>query len=322
MKVQNQGETAKDSFHTPAKSQFAPRPFAPQVEVREPPSAESLERAARFGISFADVDIFPRPVVQPKLVVGPVGDRCEREADRVARQVVERISSSDQESVPMQEELEDEDELDLEEGEELRRKVTGIGLAEGAEVGPELESAIQRAQGSGQPLSDGVRQPMERAFGADFRGVRVHTDGEADSLNRSLQARAFTTGRDIFLRRGEYHPASSEGQRLLAHELTHVVQQNRGSVHRAHTQSRRLTNVAVDHFSYNVIQRGIHNLDDMNYYDSDIYGITDKTSTNTDEVIYVGQTAQELFSRFYQHATDVGESDQPWNTAEDFEKPN
>jgi hypothetical protein len=69
---------------------------------------------------------------------------------------------------------------------------------------------------------------MERSFGADFSGVRVHADAEADSLNRSVQARAFTTGHDLFFRRGEYNPQSRSGQELIAHELTHVVQQNGG----------------------------------------------------------------------------------------------
>jgi ribonuclease HI len=66
---------------------------------------------------------------------------------------------------------------------------------------------------------------MDRAFGSDFSGVRVHTDDRADRLNRSLDARAFTTGKDVFFRQGEYQPGSPAGNKLLAHELTHVVQQ-------------------------------------------------------------------------------------------------
>jgi len=99
-------------------------------------------------------------------------------------------------------------------------------------IDTDLESAIHRERSGGRPLPEGVRQLMERAFGADFGGVRVHADVEADSLNRSLQARAFTTGQDVFFRQGEYRPTSSEGQKLLAHELTHVVQQNGGVVQR------------------------------------------------------------------------------------------
>ena len=95
------------------------------------------------------------------------------------------------------------------------------------EVTPEFEQAIQSARGSGQPLDSNVRAQMEPAFGADFSSVRVHTDNRADSLNRTVDARAFTTGRDIFFRQGEYKPGSTNGERLIAHELTHVVQQKR-----------------------------------------------------------------------------------------------
>ena len=75
-----------------------------------------------------------------------------------------------------------------------------------------------------------MRSSMEQAFGADFSGVRVHTDSRSDGLNQSIQARAFTTGQDIIFRQGEYQPGNRGGQELLAHELTHVVQQNGGAV--------------------------------------------------------------------------------------------
>ena len=91
---------------------------------------------------------------------------------------------------------------------------------------PDLEASINQARGGGQGMADNIRQPMEQAFGADFSGVKVHTDGQSDQLNRSIQARAFTTGQDVFFRQGEYNPGSRGGQELLAHELTHVVQQN------------------------------------------------------------------------------------------------
>lgn len=92
-------------------------------------------------------------------------------------------------------------------------------------VEPEVEAGISSARGGGQPLQANLRAGMEGSFGADFSAVRVHTDGRADALNRSLSARAFTTGQDIFFSQGAYNPASSGGQELIAHELTHVVQQ-------------------------------------------------------------------------------------------------
>jgi len=109
-----------------------------------------------------------------------------------------------------------------------------VGL-EGGDVEPGIEQSIQQSQGKGHALADSLRTSMEGAFGADFSGVRVHDDTEAAALNDSMQARAFTTGQDIYLRQGEYNPGNSTGQELLAHELTHVVQQSGAGVmsHRA-----------------------------------------------------------------------------------------
>ncbi|HEX2642154.1 MAG TPA: DUF4157 domain-containing protein, partial [Thermoanaerobaculia bacterium] len=98
-------------------------------------------------------------------------------------------------------------------------------MLQGGEVSDEIESGIQAARGGGQPLDSTARGHLEPAFGADFGGVRIHTGSQADQLNRGLSARAFTTGSDIFFRQGEYNPGSSSGRELLAHELTHVVQQ-------------------------------------------------------------------------------------------------
>ncbi|MBN1814364.1 MAG: DUF4157 domain-containing protein [Anaerolineae bacterium] len=105
--------------------------------------------------------------------------------------------------------------------------------ADGAtEVAPEVEQAVQAARGGGQALDTGMRAQMESAFGADFSGVRVHADAGSDALNQSLNARAFTTGQDVFFRQGAYDPGSSGGRELLAHELTHVVQQTGDEVQR------------------------------------------------------------------------------------------
>jgi uncharacterized protein DUF4157 len=103
----------------------------------------------------------------------------------------------------------------------LARKAEDTG-----ELAPDVERTIETARGGGQPLDSGASGQMGDAFNADFSGVRVHTDSGADSLNQSLSAKAFTTGQDVFFRQGEYNPGSSSGRELLAHELTHVVQQN------------------------------------------------------------------------------------------------
>lgn len=107
---------------------------------------------------------------------------------------------------------------------ELRMK-GDPGLEGGGPIHSDIESSIQAARSGGSALGDTVRRTMEPAFGADFSGVRVHTGPRANSLNHALQAKAFTAGESIFFRDGAYNPGSTEGQELIAHELTHVVQQ-------------------------------------------------------------------------------------------------
>jgi len=94
----------------------------------------------------------------------------------------------------------------------------------------DVEHSIESSRGGGQALDRGVQSQMGEALGANFSGVRVHANAHSDGLNRSLQARAFTVGQDIYFRQGEYSPGSSTGRELLAHELTHVVQQSPGTV--------------------------------------------------------------------------------------------
>ncbi len=110
----------------------------------------------------------------------------------------------------------------------LSRSDKGESAAVPGQVPPPIEQRIHRARGGGRGLDSGVRAQMESAFATDFSDVRIHTDGEADSLNRSLNARAFTVGSDVFFRSGNYQPGNTSGRELLAHELTHVVQQGGG----------------------------------------------------------------------------------------------
>jgi len=101
----------------------------------------------------------------------------------------------------------------------------GGGLLAGGLVHPQVTAQIAAQRGRGTPLAPAVRDDMSAALGDSFSDVRVHTDALATSLARSVQARAFTTGADIYFAGGEYSPTSSSGQQLLAHELAHVVQQ-------------------------------------------------------------------------------------------------
>lgn len=91
-----------------------------------------------------------------------------------------------------------------------------------------LEQQLGDSKGGGSNLSDEARSFMEPRFGTDFSDVRVHTDSNSVQMNQDIQAQAFTHGQDIYFNSGKYSPDTNEGKSLLAHELTHVVQQRGG----------------------------------------------------------------------------------------------
>jgi hypothetical protein len=102
--------------------------------------------------------------------------------------------------------------------------VPEVGM-EGGAVSAATAERIQALRGGGAPLDAQTRSSMEGAFETQFDGVRLHTGSEASAVSRSIGARAFTAGNDVFLRDDAYQPGTADGQRLLSHELTHVVQQ-------------------------------------------------------------------------------------------------
>ncbi|MGH7807800.1 MAG: DUF4157 domain-containing protein, partial [Thermodesulfobacteriota bacterium] len=171
--------------------------------------------------------------VHPKLKINEAGDRYEQESDRVADQVMRMPDLSKAQSkrvseynkVPSIQRVctECEEEIHrqpIEEEEEEEVLQTKKASNSTPELTSDLESSIHTQRGGGQPFPELYSTIFGSRFGADFSGVRVHTDTQSDKLNQSLNARAFTTGQDIFFRKGEYNPGSSSGQELLAHELT------------------------------------------------------------------------------------------------------
>jgi len=116
----------------------------------------------------------------------------------------------------------EEDELQMS---RLQREAAPEVGMEGGSVSGETSAMVEQARGGGNALAPEVRREMEGHFGADFSSVRVHQGGESADLNNRLSARAFTTGSDIFVGQGGLNPGSRGGKELLAHELTHVVQQ-------------------------------------------------------------------------------------------------
>lgn len=93
---------------------------------------------------------------------------------------------------------------------------------------PDVASYLQSSRGGGSALSQEVREDLEPRFGADFGDVRVHTDSTANQVSRALGAHAFAYGRDLYFASGQYNPGSASGRWLLAHELTHTIQQTGG----------------------------------------------------------------------------------------------
>jgi len=170
---------------------------------------------------------------QAKLTIGQPGDKYEQEADRVADQVM-RMSDADVAQrvetgtvQPMQiqrmcSECEKDVQRQHEEEEQLQAKESP---GQTPQVTPNLESRINSLKGGGQPLDPATRSFFEPRFGHDFSKVRVHSDSSSADTAKSINARAFTLGNHVVMGSGEYQPKSQSGQRLLGHELTHIVQQ-------------------------------------------------------------------------------------------------
>lgn len=171
---------------------------------------------------------FFKPVIQPKLSVNQPGDPFEQEADAVADSVM-RMSNTDLHqsffkpaSAAVQrkcQHCEEEETL-------VHRKEDSRSEAEGSS---QLDNYVGSLSSSGHSLPDPSRQFFESRFGHDFSGVKLHTDAVAAKSAQSINAVAYTTGNNIVFNSGQYSPESEGGKRLLAHELTHVVQQHEGA---------------------------------------------------------------------------------------------
>ncbi|WP_271782130.1 eCIS core domain-containing protein [Aquimarina algiphila] len=146
----------------------------------------------------------------------------------------------------------EEDVAETETG-EIQRKVNLSEMAEGQHTNSDFESKLHATKGGGTSMSRKTRTQMESAFGADFSNVRIHTDSDAEGMSNQVQAHAFTHGRDIYFNKGTYQPEQKEGTRLLAHELTHVVQQGAATKNSV----QRSANVQVNQSAPAMVQRGV-----------------------------------------------------------------
>lgn len=175
-----------------------------------------------------------RLLVQAKLRVGPARDRFEREADRIADDVLRQpvATHSPAAAGPGRAPGSDvESDVHRPIHDVARSAEDGAGF-EGGTLDIAAEQQIRGARSGGSPLPEPLRRSLESTLAADLGAVRVHQGDEADTLNRSMQSRAFTVGNDIFFARGQYSPADPRGRHLLAHELVHTVQQGASGVRR------------------------------------------------------------------------------------------
>jgi len=206
------------------------------------------------GHDFAGLSVheFSAPLMQPKLFIGAPGDRFEQEADAVADQVMRQTGEGPGDEVtfggvaPIQRKISDlvgrepiqrqpESPFSIDDGLLTEDEGTADGGADrlqtkaapGARpaVAPDVAAGIRALRVQGAPLDAPLRSFMESRFNHDFGRVRVHTGSTATAVAQRINARAFTVGRDIVFGGGQFSAGSDSGRRLIAHELTHVVQQ-------------------------------------------------------------------------------------------------
>ncbi|HJR08369.1 MAG TPA: DUF4157 domain-containing protein, partial [Pyrinomonadaceae bacterium] len=227
--------TAKSSTDNSSRRKKTATKHAPARRVQGLTSANGatlLHRKARCTCGGGCPRCQHEQFIQPKLNVSTPGDRYEQEADRVANHIMRtpaHASDTRDASAP-------HTAHDSSSGAQLQAKEVA-GVQSG--IGGDVSSAVDAVRGGGgQPLSSSVRDFFEPRFGHDFGHVRVHADSRAAESAQALSARAYTLGSDVVFGAGEYRPETVAGRRLIAHELTHVLQQ-RQQPDASHTIARQ-----------------------------------------------------------------------------------
>ncbi|MBE9070077.1 DUF4157 domain-containing protein [Leptolyngbya cf. ectocarpi LEGE 11479] len=223
--------------------------------------------------------------VQAKLTIGEPNNSYEQEADNVAKTVVKHIDNSQS----------DQEQPALHQMPTVAAPLMRLPLQRQSSIaiGPashDFEKNLNQARTGGSPLAPNVQSQMESAMGADFSGVKVHTDSQAAHLSQSIQAKAFTTGQDVFFKQGEYNPDNRSGQELLAHELTHVMQQNSSAVRRQ----------PITASAQSIIQRDLEIQDVNTSYTVDeiteLWGIEDEHKPALQGILQTIENSQTTFA--------------------------
>ena len=188
------------------------------------PAALDSENSSQYTRQHMGPELIDRFPIQLKLSVGAANDPLEHEADAMADKVmlmpetsfIQRCSCGgfDDERVHLKP-------LASQVTPFIQAKADGAGA-----VSDTVSSRIKSSMGGGSPMQSDTRSFMENRFGSDFGKVKIHTGDESAKLNSSLNAKAFTVSNNIYFNSGQYQPETDSGKHLLAHELTHVIQQN------------------------------------------------------------------------------------------------
>jgi outer membrane protein OmpA-like peptidoglycan-associated protein len=161
-------------------------------------------------------------------------DKKERSTEGVQKKKEDKIQTQKEEEKEKVQKKEDEEPKKEKEKDKVQSKLEDEKkekkeIQKKAEnkssTSPKVESALTHNKGNGSPMPQNVKTEMESGFGADFSHVNIHTDSEAARMSNELGAQAFTNGNDVYFNKGKYNPTSQEGKFLLAHELTHTIQQ-------------------------------------------------------------------------------------------------
>lgn len=175
--------------------------------------------------------------IQKKPLIGNISPLVQRQPDPeeedIQAKLLIQLQPEEEEEVQAKFDLQKNE---AEEEEALQAK-TEPSNSSTSKPGQSVEASIRHSKGSGTPLSGGIKHKMESSFGADFSNVRIHTSSEAVQMSKHLGAQAFTHGSDIYFNAGKYAPVNKDGEHLLAHELTHTIQQ--GAVTRLKPEIQR-----------------------------------------------------------------------------------
>lgn len=189
-------------------------------------SADKILQLQRTAGNQAVQRLIKSGTLQAKLKISQPNDIYEQEADRVAEHVM-RMPEPKMQLQPLRVTPLMQRQVPKEKEEILQAKETA---SQSQTITPSIESRISELQGGGQPLDPATRAFFELRFGQDFSEVRVHTDAKAAEVAKEVNARAFTVGKELVFGEGNYSPGMDDGQRLIAHELTHVIQQSEVSI--------------------------------------------------------------------------------------------